>query len=170
LQNATALSNGGIQVVMPGSGSGGGSGGGSGISLRAGQHIESKSRGAIRIEDVELGEQILGRRDWIEVVAKKVLAQDHFVQVSLSNAEHVTFTPTHHTTAIRDGVEQSIAAGKLTVSDFLIIRDGYAAITNIQRITEPGLKVSLSCEPEHEFFISESKSVSVLAHNALPIS
>jgi hypothetical protein len=170
LQSNTAMSAGGIACVTPSSGSGGGHGGGSGICLRAGQFVESKDRGVLKIEDVEVGELIRGRQDWTGVVCKKVLPQNHFVRVTASNGERVSFTPTHWTTAIRDGVEQSIPAGKLTVSDFLILREGYASIKNIEHVEEESQKVQLSCEPEHEFFCSASKAVSILVHNVQPIS
>src|ERR1700677_3506665 len=170
LQSNTAMSNGGIACVTPSSGSGGGHGGGSGICLRSGQYVESKSRGVIAIEDVEVSELIRGRQNWTEVVCKKVLPQNHFVRGTASNGDHISFTPTHLTTAIRDGVEISIPAGKLTVSDFLILRDGYASITTIEHVEEESEKVQLSCEPEHEFFCSESKAASILVHNVQPIS
>jgi hypothetical protein len=170
LQSNTAMSNGGIACVTPSSGSGGGHGGGSGICLRAGQYVESKSRGVIVIDDAEVSELIRGRNDWTEVVHKKVLPQNHFVRVTASSGERVSFTPTHWTTAIRDGVEQSIPAGKLTVSDFLILREGYASIKNIEHVEEEAQKVQLSCEPEHEFFCSASKAASILVHNVQPIS
>jgi hypothetical protein len=170
LQQNTALSNGGIQAITPSSGAGGGHGGGSGICLKAGQYIESQTRGIIPIETVEPGELIRGRKAWTEVVAKKVVCQNHFIKVTASNGESVSFTPTHATTAIRDGVEQSIPAAKLTVADFLITRDAYVSIKSIEHVDEESLKVQLSCHPEHEFFCSESKTVSILVHNAVPIS
>jgi hypothetical protein len=170
-QSVTALATSGIQAITPASGgSGGGHGGGSGISLRAGQHIESQSRGVIKIEDVEVGEFIRGRHDWVEVLIKKIIPHDHFVRVTLSSGESASFTPTHATTAIRDGEEMSIAAGKLSISDFLIVRDGYAAIKNIEHLEEPSVKVSLTVTGTHEFYVSESESVSILSHNAIPIS
>lgn len=170
LQSNTAMSAGGVACVTPTSGGGGGHGGGSGICLRVGQYIESQSRGIIAIENVEVGESIKGRTEWTEVVGKKVLPQNHFVRVTASNGDRVSFTPTHWTTAIRDGVEQSIPAGKLTVSDFLILREGYASIKFIEHIEEESQKVQLSCEPEHEFYCSESKSASILVHNVQPVS
>jgi len=170
LQQNTALSNGGIQAITPASGGGGGSGGGSGICLGVGQHVESQSRGIIPIEDVEIGEFIKGRTDWTEVVGKKVLPQNHFVRVTALTGERVSFTPTHWTTAIRDGEETTVPAGKLTVSDFLITRDGYASIKSIEHVEEESQKVQLSCEPTHEFFCSASKRASILVHNVQPIS
>jgi hypothetical protein len=170
LQSNTAMSAGGIACVTPASGSGGGHGGGSGICLRAGQFVESKSRGTIKIEDAQVGEFICGRNDWTEVVGKKVLPQSHFVRVTTSTGEQVVFTPTHWTTAIRDGEETTIPAGKLTVSDFLITRDGYTSIKSIEHVEEDSQKVQLSCEPEHEFFCSASKLASILVHNVQPVS
>jgi hypothetical protein len=169
LQSNTAMSNGGIACVTPSSGSGGGHGGGSGICLQAGQFIQSK-RGTIKIEDAEVGEFICGRHDWTEVVGKKVLPQNHFVRVTASTGEQVSFTPTHWTTAIRDGEETTVPAGKLTVSDFVITRDGYASIESIEHVEEESQKVQLSCEPTHEFFCSASKLASILVHNVQPVS
>jgi len=165
LQNRTALSNGGVAVVMPSSGGGSGGGGGSGICLQAGQFIESKSRGVIKIEDVEVGEFILGRHGWTEVTMKKVLPQDHFVRVTASSGERVTFSPTHGTTIIRDGEEQAVRAANITVADFLITRDGHASVKSIEHIEAQSQKVSITCDPDHEFYASESESVSILVHN-----
>lgn len=67
----------------------------------------------IQIETVEPGELIRGRKAWTEVIVKKVVRQNHFIKVTASNGESVSFTPTHATTAIRDGEEQSIPAAKL---------------------------------------------------------
>jgi hypothetical protein len=165
LQGVSALSTGGIQVITPSSGSGGGHGGGSGICLRAGQYIESKSRGIIVIEDVEVGDYIRGRTDWTKVIVRKVVPQNHFVRITLSNGERISLTPSHATTAIRDGEEQAIRAANLSISDFLILRDGYASIKSLEHIECESHKVSITCEPEHEFYASESKSVSILVHN-----
>jgi hypothetical protein len=165
LQGVSALSSGGIQVITPSSGSGGGHGGGSGICLRAGQYIESKSRGIIVIEDVGVGDSIRGRTDWTEVIVKQVVPQNHFVRITLSNGERISLTPSHCTTAIRDGEERAIRAANLSISDFLILRDRYASIKSIEHVEEESHKVSITCEPEHEFYASESKSVSILVHN-----
>jgi hypothetical protein len=165
LQGVSALSTGGIQVITPSSGSGGGHGGGSGICLRAGQYIESKTRGIIFIEDVEVGDSIRGRSDWTRVIVKQVVPQNHFVRITLSNGERISLTPSHCTTAIRDGEEQPIRAANLSISDFLILREGYASIKSIEHVEEESHKVSITCEPEHEFYASESKSVSILVHN-----
>ena len=64
----------------------------------------------------------------------------------------------------------SIPAGELSLSDFLILRDGYGGIKSLERIEEESFKVQISCEPEHEFFASASKLVSILVHNVQPIS
>src|SRR3984885_321973 len=170
LQQNTALSNGGIPAITPTSGGGGGSGGGSGICLQAGQFVESRSRGVIPIETLDTGEWILGRTKWTEVIAKKVVPQNHFVRVTVSTGERISLTPTHCTTAIRNGEEMSIPAGELSLSDFLILRNGYGGIKSLEHIEEESFKVQISCDPEHEFFASESKSVAILVHNVQPVS
>src|ERR1700678_830780 len=170
LQQNTALSNGGVPAITPTSGGGGGSGGGSGICLQAGQFVESQCRGVIPIETLEIGESILGRTKWTEVIAKKVVPQNHFVRVTVSTGERISLTPTHCPTAIRNGEEMSIPAGELSLSDFLILRDAYGGIKSLEHIEEESFKVQISCDPEHEFFASESKSVSILVHNVQPVS
>src|ERR1700723_408053 len=170
LQQNTALSNGGIPAITPTSGGGGGSGGGSGICLQAGQFVESRSRGVIPIETLDTGEWILGRTKWTEVIAKKVVPQNHFVRVTVLTGERISLTPTHCTTAIRNGEEMSIPAGELSLSDFLILRNGYGGIKSLEHIEEESFKVQISCDPEHEFFASESKSVAILVHNVQPVS
>ena len=97
LQSNTALSNGGIQAITPTSGGGGGSGGGSGICLQAGQFVESQSRGVIPIEIIEIGERILGRTLWTEVIAKRVVPQSHFVRATVSTGDESRYTyPLHY--------------------------------------------------------------------------
>jgi hypothetical protein len=96
---------------------------------------------------------------------KKIIPQDHFIRITASNGERVTLSPTHGTTVIRDGEEQAARAALLTVADFLITRDGHAAITSIEHVEEPSHKVSITCIPDHEFYCSESESVSILVHN-----
>jgi len=114
---------------------------------------------------VEVGELIQGRTDWTKVIVKKIVPQKHFVRIALSNGERISLTPTHCTTAIRDGEEQAVRASELCVSDFLILRDGHASIKSIEHVEAESHKLSVTCEPEHEFYASESKSVSILVHN-----
>ena len=90
--------------------------------------------------------------------------------MTVSTGERISLTPTHCTTAIRDGEEMSIPAGELSLSDFLILRDAYGGIKSLEHIEEESFKVQISCDPEHEFFASESKSVAILVHNVQPVS
>jgi hypothetical protein len=164
-QSVTALSTAGVATITPSSGSGGGSGGGSGICVRSTMLVLSKERGAVPVGSVKIGEHILGRHDWVEVVMHKVIPQKHFIRLTTTEGS-VQITPTHHITGAD---ERSIPAAKITLMDFLIARKGYAQIKKIELIEEDGEKVTISCEPEHTFFAGET-SPSILVSNQVPLS
>jgi hypothetical protein len=165
LQGVTALSNGGVAATTPASGSGGGSGGGSGLCVRSTMLVASRDRGVLPIGDVTVGDFILGRDGWTQVVAHKVVPQNQFIRVTTTSGA-VQITPTHHITTA-DG--RSVDAARVALLDILIAREGYAAIKKIELVETDAHKVVLTCEPEHTFFAGEV-SPAILVSNAVPIS
>jgi hypothetical protein len=174
LQSVTALAGAGIPVVMPASGSGGGSGGGSGLCVRSTMFVETREHGVVPIAQCKVGDHLACREGWTEIVAHKVLPQRQFVKFTVQDkagARHSTsVTVTHHITAMRNGAESSVKAIDVQLSDFLIVRDGYATISSIEFIeAEDGQKVVLTCEPTHTFF-SGTEQPQILTSNVQPNS
>jgi hypothetical protein len=168
-QNVSALSVGSVQVVMPSSGTGGGTGGGSGVCVRDNTIILHREKGPISLLDCEIGDFIMGRTDWTQIVAKQVLPQNKFIRLVAGNGESVQVTPTHHMTIMRNGVETSIAAKDITLSDFLIVKGGFAVISSLESLLEQASKISITAEPEHEYMAGEINPT-ILVHNQVPIS
>jgi hypothetical protein len=121
------------------SGTGGGSGGGSGSCLRAGMVVLTKERGTVAVESCKTGE--------------------HLRCPSTAGGE--SWTP-HHIFTLADG--SPMRAERLCLSDILVGRFGRVTLRRIEAVTEMGQKVSISCEPTHEFFAGHH-AASVLTHN-----
>ena len=167
LQSRTALSNGGLVTTTPVSGSGGGSsGGGSGLCVRSTMMVQCKDLGEVRIADCKVGDFILSRNGWTEITQMQILPQETFVRLE-TDYDNLEITATH---CITTAEEESKPAAKLTLSDFLIRRYGYTALNAIKVVhVENGIKVKLTCEPEHTFYAGE-RHAQLLAHNSVPIS
>ena len=166
LQIVTAMATSGIPVITPSSGSGGGSGGGSGLCVRSTMLVKCKERGIVSVREIHVGDHILGRTGWTEVMAHKVVPQKHFIKLSTTEGS-VQLTPTHHITTMD---ERSVPVANITLMDFLISREGYAQIKTIELVEDPlGRKVVLTCEPEHTFFAGAERP-SILVSNSVPIS
>ncbi|HXO04861.1 MAG TPA: hypothetical protein VN884_04430 [Candidatus Sulfotelmatobacter sp.] len=166
LQGNTPLSTGGLDIVTPASGSGGGGGGGSKLCVRNNVVVSHREKGPLLLAECEVGDWIRGRTDWTQIKAKRVLPFDKFVRFTLSNGESVSVTPTHHMTTAD---ERSVAAQDIKLSDFLLTTEGVATIRAIEWIEESANKISVTCEPEHEYFAGE-KTPSILVHNFVPLS
>jgi hypothetical protein len=174
LQSVTALAGAGIPVTMPASGSGGGSGGGSGICVRSTMLVETRDRGIVPVGQCKVGDYLACREGWTEIVAHKVLPQHQFAKFTVQDKDGVRHstevTVTHHITAMRNGVESSVKAIDVQLSDFLIVRNGYATIASIEFVEDKdGQKVSLTCEPVHTFFAGEVQPT-ILCSNVQPNS
>jgi hypothetical protein len=161
LQGRIPLSQGAMIAATTTSGTGGGSGGGSGSCLRAGMVVLSRDRGTVRIESCQVGELILGREGWTKIVRHEVRPADTFIRLHLSNEEILDVTP-HHIFTLADG--SPMRAERLCLSDVLVGRFSKLALRKIEAVVEESAKVSVSCEPSHEFFAGRH-APTVLTHN-----
>jgi len=86
---------------------------------------------------------------------------DTFIRLLFSNAETLDVTP-HHIFTLADG--SPMRAERLCLSDILVGRFGRITLKKIEAIVTESQKVTLSCEPTHQFFAS-AFAASVLTHN-----
>src|SRR5271156_390749 len=171
LQARIPLSQGAVVAATTTSGTGGGSGGGSGSCLRAGTVVLTKERGTVEIESCKLGEHLrcpgsAGGESWTRIIRHEVRDADTFIRLHFSNAESLDVTP-HHIFTLADG--SPMRAERLCLSDILVGRFGRLTLKRIEVISSrspevvvgaqhavPGentwRKVTISCEPTHEFF------------------
>jgi hypothetical protein len=193
LQGRVPLSQGAIVAATTSSGTGGGSGGGSGSCLRAGSMVLTRQRGTVAIETCRVGEHLRcpsavsapgfartrgeNTEAWTRIVRLEVRAADTFIRLHFSNAESLDVTP-HHIFTLADG--SPMRAERLCMSDILVGRFGRLTLTKIEVISasrpepvgaqhavpgaDPWRKVTVSCEPSHEFFAGRN-AASVLTHN-----
>jgi len=167
LQGRIPLSQGAMVAATTASGTGGGSGGGSGSCLRAGTVVITKERGVVAIESCKAGEHLRapgaapGSESWTRILDLQVRDADTFIRLHLSNAEALDVTP-HHIFTLADG--SPMRAERLCLSDILVGRFGRLTLSKIEAIVENGQKVTVSCEPSHQFFAG-SRTPSVLTHN-----
>ncbi|HEV2287390.1 MAG TPA: Hint domain-containing protein [Candidatus Acidoferrales bacterium] len=166
LQGRIPLSAGAMIAATTTSGTGGGSGGGSGSCVRAGMMVLSRDRDTIAIENVRVGEHILGHdgflnERWTRVVRHEVHPADAFVRLTFSNEDSLDVTP-HHVFTLADGAP--VRAERLCLGDILVGRLGRLTLKKIELVAEEGAKVIVACEPSHEFFAGRA-AASVLTHN-----
>jgi hypothetical protein len=167
LQGRIPLSQGAMVAATTASGTGGGSGGGSGSCLRAGTMVIAKERGVVAVESCKVGEHLrspgvaTGTESWTSILDLQVRDADTFIRLHFSNAEALDVTP-HHIFTLADG--SPMRAERLCLSDILVGRFGRLTLSKIEAIVEVGQKVSVSCEPSHQFFAG-SRIPSVLTHN-----
>jgi hypothetical protein len=170
LQSVTALSNGGIQVVMPSSGGGSGGGGGSQLCAKADQFVRTRERGIIRLNECRIGEWLDSRHGFAEIKNLKFVSQKTFIKFTIHTGESLSVTPTHHLEVLRQGVPISIDAARVTLMDILHHVDGYATIRSIE-VTEDDKaeKAVIHLEPTHEYWCGDT-APTISAANNVPIS
>jgi len=162
------LSVGSVTIVVTTGGSG--SGGGSGRCCAHFTKVEHREKGIVPISECKIGDFIWARSGWTEIKQFKLVPQKTFVRFTTQDGASATVTSTHCITAIRDGEEKSVAAARVALTDFLISRDGYAAIKKIEMVQmEDGRKAVLSCSPDSVFFGGD-ESPALALHNLVPIS
>jgi hypothetical protein len=167
LQGRIPLSQGAMVAATTAAGTGGGSGGGSGSCLRAGTIVLTKERGAVAIESCKVGEHLrspgvaAGSESWTRILDLQVRDADTFIRLHFSNADVLDVTP-HHIFTLADG--SPMRAERLCLSDILIGRFGRLTLSGIEAIVEDGQKVTVSCEPSHQFFAGR-RTPTVLTHN-----
>jgi hypothetical protein len=166
LQGRIPLSQGSMIAATTTSGTGGGSGGGSGSCLRAGTMVLTKERGTVEIESCVPGEHLRAPgsapgESWTKIVRLEVRDADTFIRLHFSNAESLDVTP-HHIFTLADG--SPMRAERLCVADVFLGRFGRLTLKKIETVVEHGKKVTVSCEPMHQFFAGRH-AASVLTHN-----
>jgi hypothetical protein len=166
LQGLIPLSQGAVVAATTSSGTGGGSGGGSGSCLRAGTVVLCKERGTVAIETCKVGEHVrcpspATGETWTRIVRLEVREADTFIRLYFSNAESLDVTP-HHIFTLADG--SPMRAERLCLSDILVGRFGRVTLKRIEALVEDSQKVTVSCEPTHQFFAGRH-AATVLTHN-----
>jgi hypothetical protein len=167
LQARIPLSQGAMMAATTSSGTGGGSGGGSGNCLRVRSIVLTKERGSVPVESCKVGEHLrcpgltAGSEAWTRILRMEVRDADTFIRLHFSNAEILDVTP-HHIFTLADG--SPMRAERLCLSDILVGRFGRITLKKIETITAESQKVTLSCEPSHQFFAG-AFAASVLTHN-----
>jgi len=167
LQGRVPLSQGAMVAATTASGTGGGSGGGSGTCLRAGMAVITKERGNVPIESCQVGEHlrcpapVAGGETWTRIIQLAIRPANTFVRLHFSNADALDVTP-HHVLTLADG--SPVRAERLCLSDIVAGRFGILTIRKIEVVMECGEKVSVSCEPHHQFFAGRH-SPTLITHN-----
>jgi hypothetical protein len=166
LQGFIPLSQGAMVAATTSSGTGGGSGGGSGSCLRAGSMVLTRERGTVEIESCAVGEHLrcpsgAGGESWTRIVRLEVRDADTFIRLHFSNAESLDVTP-HHIFTLADG--SPMRAERLCLCDILVGRFGRLTLKRVEAIVEAGSKVTVGCEPTHEFFAGHH-AATILTHN-----
>jgi len=166
LQGRVPLSQGAVVAATTSSGTGGGSGGGSGSCLRAGTMVLTKERGTVAIETCAAGEHLrcpssVRTEAWTRIVRLETRDADTFIRLHFSNAESLDVTP-HHIFTLADG--SPMRAERLCLCDVLVGRFGRVTLKKIEVIVEPAQKVTVSCEPMHQFYAGRH-AASILTHN-----
>jgi len=166
LQGRVPLSQGAMIAATTTVGTGGGSGGGSGSCLRAGTIVLTKERGTVEIETCKVGEHLrcpasAGGETWTRIVRLEVRDADTFIRLHFSNAESLDVTP-HHIFTLADG--SPMRAERLCLCDVLVGRFGRVTLKKIEVLVEESQKVTVGCEPSHQFFAGRH-AASILTHN-----
>lgn len=166
LQGRVPLSQGAMIAATTTTGTGGGSGGGSGSCLRSGTLVLTQERGTVPIETCKAGEHLncpaRSNGDcWTEIERIEVREAETFVRLHFSNDEWLEVTP-HHIFTLADG--SPIRAERLCLSDVFRGRLGRLTLRGIEVVVEEGQKVTVSCNPTHQFFAGRYAPM-VLTHN-----
>jgi hypothetical protein len=166
LQGRIPLSQGAMMAATTTSGTGGGSGGGSGSCLRVGTMVLSRERGTVEIESCKPGEVLrcpggTYGEGWTKITRLEVRDADTFIRLHFSNAESLDVTP-HHIFTLADG--SPMRAERLCLADIFAGRFGRVTLKKIEAIFEDSQKVTVSCEPVHQFFAGKH-AATILTHN-----
>jgi hypothetical protein len=166
LQGRVPLSQGAVVAATTASGTGGGSGGGSGSCLRSGSLVLTKERGTVSLETCKVGEHLrcpstAGGETWTRIVRLEIRAADTFIRLHFSNEEILDVTP-HHIFTLADG--SPMRAERLCMSDIFLARFGKVILRKIETVEEEGEKITVTCEPTHQFFAGRH-AATILTHN-----
>ena len=128
--------------------------------------VLTKQRGTVAIETCTVGEHLrcpspAGGETWTRIARLEVRDADTFIRLHFSNAESLDVTP-HHIFTLADG--SPMRAERLCLSDIFNGRFGRVTLKRIEAIVEEGQKVTVSCEPQHQFFAGRH-AASIVTHN-----
>ncbi len=165
-QGRIPLSQGAMIAATTASGTGGGSGGGSGNCLRSGSLVLTRERGTVPLETCVVGEHLrcpseCGGETWTRIVRIEVRDADTFIRLHFSNTEILDVTP-HHVFTLADG--SPMRAERLCLSDIFVARFGRVTLRKIETVVEESRKVTVTCEPNHQFFAGHV-TATILTHN-----
>ena len=127
----------------------------------------TKERGTVAIETCKIGEHLrcpspAAGEAWTRIRApQEVRDADAFIRLHFSNAESLDVTP-HHIFTLADG--SPMRAERLCLSDILVGRFGRVTLKRIEALVEDSQKVTVSCEPTHQFYAGRH-AATVLTHN-----
>lgn len=166
LQGRVPLSQGAMIAATTTTGTGGGSGGGSGSCLRSGTMVLTRERGTVAIESCKAGEHLrcpgaATSEAWTRIARLEVRDADTFIRLHFSNEESLDVTP-HHIFTLADG--SPMRAERLCLSDILVGRFGRVTLRRIEAVVEDSQKVTVSCEPTHQFYAGRH-AAAILTHN-----
>jgi hypothetical protein len=102
-----------------------------------------------------------GGETWTRIERLEIRDADTFIRLHFSNAESLDVTP-HHIFTLADG--SPMRAERLCLCDVLVGRFGRLTLKKIAVIVEDGQKITVSCEPAHQFFAGRH-AATVLTHN-----
>jgi hypothetical protein len=127
--------------------------------------VLTRERGTVELETCRVGEHLRcpsgAGESWTRIMRIEVRDADTFIRLHFSNAETLDVTP-HHIFTLADG--SPMRAERLCLADILVGRFGRLTLKKIEAIVEDGKKVTVSCEPTHQFFAGKH-SASVATHN-----
>jgi hypothetical protein len=166
LQGRIPLSQGAVIAATTASGTGGGSGGGSGNCIRSGAVVLTRERGTVALETCKVGEHlrcpgVSGGEAWTRITRLETRDADTFIRLHFSNQEILDVTP-HHIFTLADG--SPMRAERLCLSDIFMGRFGRITLRKIETIAEESKKVTITCEPDHQFFAGRH-AATILTHN-----
>ena len=126
----------------------------------------TKERGTVGIETCRVGEHLrcpspATGETWTRILRLEVRDADTFIRLCFSNAESLDVTP-HHIFTLADG--SPMRAERLCLSDILVGRFGRITLKRIEALVEDSQKVTVSCEPCHQFYAGRH-AATVLTHN-----
>jgi hypothetical protein len=128
--------------------------------------VLTQERGTVAIETCKTGEHLRSKgtaagEGWTRLARLEVRDGDTFIRLYFSNEESLDVTP-HHIFTLADG--SPMRAEGLCLSDILVGRFGRLTLWKIETVSEDSQKVTVSCEPVHQFYAGRH-AASVLTHN-----
>jgi hypothetical protein len=162
------LSAGAVQMATTAAGSGGGTVGGDGCP-RAGMKVESRTRGVINAEDVQVGEELRAAQgewlSWFKVTAVKREPCEVFVRLTLEDGEYIDVSPETPVPLFFPPGQQPKAAD-VGLASVLFTREGAAMLRSVEVVRGDFQKVIISGNPPHTYLCG-AREPKILTHNTI---